>query len=96
MEVIRGAQSGSYGVSASGGIIKITSEKPDLNAANKASLTLGENNLRSLTYATSGALDGLGMTLYRISLSQDQSDGFIENTAQKSTDANYNKNLLSH
>ena len=96
VEVIRGAQSGAYGVSASGGIIKITSEKPDLDVANKASLTLGENNLQSLNYASSGALDDLGMTLYRISLSQDQSDGFIENTAQKSTDANYNKNLLSH
>ena len=96
VEVIRGAQSGAHGVSASGGIIKITSEKPDLDVANKTSLTLGENNLRSLNYATSGALDGLGMTLYRISLSQDHSDGFIENTAQKSTYANYNKNLLSH
>lgn len=96
VEVVRGAQSGAYGVSASGGIIKITTEQPDLDAENKASFTLGENNLRSLNYASGGALDKLGTTLYRISLSQNQSDGTIENTALKRRDTNYNENHLSH
>lgn len=95
VEVIRGAQSGAYGVSAAGGIIKITTEKPNLDAENKASISLGKNNLRTLSYASGGALDSLGKTLYRISLIQNKSDGHIENTALQAKDTNFNENIFS-
>ena len=56
VEVIRGAQTSAYGVNASAGIIKLSTNEVNGDASSKAQISTGTNNQRSFGYATGGTL----------------------------------------
>lgn len=95
VEVIRGAQTNAYGVNASAGIIKIKTEEPSLKTENKFALGFGNYDVKNISYASGGPLAESDKTSYRISLSQDISDGFIKNTELNLNNTNRNESLFS-
>ncbi len=95
VEVIRGAQTSAYGVNASAGIIKIKTETPSLKAKNKFALGFGNYNAKNISYASGGLIGESDKTLYRLSVTQNISDGFIKNTELNLDNTNYNKSIFS-
>lgn len=97
VEVIRGAQSSAYGVHASAGIIKLSTTKASINSANKFKLSLGDANSTSFGYATGGTLgkESTAKTEYRLTYSQNKSDGFIENEFHGKNNTNQSKESFS-
>ena len=86
VEVVHGPQSSAYGATASAGVIKISTVKPQPNATNKIHITHGTENQQALGIAYGSTIDEKGKTSYRISHSSTKSDGFIE--GNKNTDNN--------
>jgi outer membrane receptor protein involved in Fe transport len=97
VEVIRGAQSSAYGVNASAGIIKLSTNEANSEEATKAKLSLGTHNQRSLGYATGGILGdkATSKTNYRLSIFQNNTDGFIENENLNRSDTNKSSEFFS-
>ena len=97
VEVIRGAQTSAYGVNASAGIIKLSTNEVNGDASSKAQISTGTNNQRSFGYATGGTLgDGPNAkTNYRLSIFQNKTDGFIENTFLNKKDTNKSEESFS-
>ena len=97
VEVIRGAQSSAYGVDASAGIIKLTTNDANGAETSKARISIGSKNLKSLGYATGGVLGdkATSRTNYRLSISQNKTDGFIENTFLNKKDTNQSEESFS-
>lgn len=97
VEIIRGAQSSSYGVNASAGIIKLSTNEADGEKGSKARLSLGSKNQRSLGYATGGILgeETSSKTNYRLSIFQNNTDGFIKNTKLNLSDTNKSSEFFS-
>ena len=97
LEVIRGAQTSAYGVNASAGIIKLSTNEADGEEASKAKVSIGTHNQRSFGYATGGILGdkASSKTSYRLSISQNKTDGFIENTFLNRKDTNQSEETFS-
>lgn len=95
VEVIRGAQTSAYGVNASAGIIKLSTSEANGESTSKLKLSLGTKNQRSLGYATGGTLGNNSKTNYRLTLSQNKSDGFIENEFLNKDDTNQSEETFS-
>ena len=97
VEIIRGAQTSAYGVNASAGIIKLTTNEVTEEETTKAKLSLGTNNQRSIGYATGGVLgDKTNSKInYRLSIFQNNSDGFIHNENLNRTDTNKSSEYFS-
>ena len=95
VEVIRGAQTSAYGVNASAGIIKLSTNEANGESTSKLKVSIGTKNQRFSGYATGGTLGGNSKTNYRLTLSQNKSDGFIENEFWNKKDSNQNEETFS-
>ena len=97
LEVIRGAQTSAYGVNASAGIIKLSTNEANGEEVSKAKVSIGTHNQRSFGYATGGILGDKtsSKTSYRLSISQNKTDGFIENTFLNRKDTNQSEETFS-
>ena len=97
LEVIRGAQTSAYGVNASAGIIKLSTNEANGEEVSKAKVSIGTHNQRSFGYATGGFLGdkASSKTSYRLSISQNKTDGFIENTFLNRKDTNQSEETFS-
>ena len=97
LEVIRGAQTSAYGVNASAGIIKLSTNEANGEEVSKAKVSIGTHNQRSFGYATGGILGdkASSKTSYRLSISQNKTDGFIENTFLNRKDTNQSEETFS-
>ncbi|MFL2825680.1 MAG: TonB-dependent receptor [Coraliomargaritaceae bacterium] len=97
VEVIRGAQSSAYGVNASAGIIKLSTNEANGEEGSKAKLSIGTHNQRSFGYATGGTLGDKtnSKTNYRLSIFQNNTDGFIENENLNRSDTNKSSEFFS-
>lgn len=97
VEVIRGAQISAYGVNASAGIIKLSTQEVTGEKSSKSTLSIGTKNQRSLGYATGGILgeETSSRTNYRLSIFQNNTDGFIENENLNRSDTNKSSEFFS-
>ena len=95
VEVIRGAQTSAYGVNASAGIIKLSTNEANGESTSKLNLSIGTKNQRFSGYATGGTLGNNSKTNYRLTLSQNKSDGFIENEFLNKKDSNQSEETFS-
>ena len=95
VEVIRGAQTGAYGVNASAGIIKLYTNEANGESTSKFKFNIGTYNQRFLGYATGGKLGDNPNANYRLTLSQNKSDGFVENEFLNKKDTNRSKETFS-
>lgn len=97
VEVIRGAQSSAYGVNASAGIIKLSTNEANGEEGSKAKLSIGTHDQRSFGYATGGTLGDKtnSKTNYRLSIFQNNTDGFIENENLNRSDTNKSSEFFS-
>jgi outer membrane receptor protein involved in Fe transport len=97
VEVIRGAQSSAYGVNASAGIIKLSTQEANGEGSSKTKLSIGTHNQRSFGYATGGILGdkATSKTNYRLSIFQNKTDGFIENEFLNRKDTNQSEEIFS-
>lgn len=97
LEVIRGAQTSAYGVNASAGIIKLSTNEANGEEVSKAKVSIGTHNQKSLGYATGGILGdkASSQTSYRLSISQNKTDGFIENINLNRKDTNQSEETFS-
>jgi outer membrane receptor protein involved in Fe transport len=86
VEILRGPQGTRYGANALAGIIAITSTAPSEDFNGYVESTLGNYDTWSLGAASGGTLtDGL---LYRASIQQYKSDGYVDNTFLNKDDTN--------
>jgi outer membrane receptor protein involved in Fe transport len=86
VEILRGPQGTRYGANALAGIIAITSTAPSEDFNGYVESTLGNYDTWSLGAASGGTLtDGL---LYRASIQQYKSDGYVDNTFLDKDDTN--------
>ncbi|MBU6442512.1 MAG: TonB-dependent receptor [Alphaproteobacteria bacterium] len=78
VEVLRGPQGTLFGRNATGGLMQVITKKPTEDFEGYVRANFGERNLWNVEGAVSGPLsDNL---LGRLSVSTDQSDGYIKNT----------------
>ena len=86
VEILRGPQGTRYGANALAGIIAITSTAPSEDFNGYVESMVGNYDSWSLGAASGGALtDGL---LYRASIQQYKSDGYVDNTFLNRDDTN--------
>lgn len=86
VEILRGPQGTRYGANALAGIVAITSTAPSEDFNGYVESTLGNYDTWSLGAASGGAItDEL---LYRASIQQFKSDGYVDNTFLNKDDTN--------
>ncbi len=86
LEVFRGPEATRFGANALAGMINLTTKGPTAAAEGKASVTLANFNSRQLAAQFSNSVNKqIG---YSLSLEQQSSDGFIENTYLNRDDTN--------
>ena len=94
MEVLRGPQGVLYGRNSTGGAINVISKRPDPLAFNmQHKLTVGERNLLSARSSINVPLtDDLAV---KLALVARRSDGFVENTGERTPCGPRNTSILS-
>lgn len=88
IEVLRGPQGTQYGANALAGLIYLKSNDPTDVFEHGAEVSLGDDNLRTLSGFSSGPLTDSGKLLYRVSLQQHQQDGYRNNLYLGRSDTN--------
>lgn len=76
IELLQGPASVLYGQSTPGGIINMVSRRPRAEPARELLLQVGNGSRRQLGFDSTGALDGEGRLLYRLTGLARDSDGF--------------------
>lgn len=79
VEVLRGPQGTRYGANALAGLIYLKSNDPTAVFEHGAELSLGDDQLRTLSGFSSGPLTDSGKLLYRVSLQQHEQNGYRDN-----------------
>ena len=79
VEVLRGPQGTRYGANALAGLIYLKSNDPTAIFEHGAEVSLGDDQLRTLSGFSSGPLTDSGKLLYRVSLQQHEQNGYRDN-----------------
>ncbi|KAA1174109.1 TonB-dependent siderophore receptor [Marinobacter salinexigens] len=66
MEIVKGPTSVLYGQSSPGGIVALTSKRPEFESGGEIRATLGSNAQRSLAFDVTGSVDNEQRVAYRI------------------------------
>ena len=80
VEVLRGPQGTRYGANALAGLIYLKSNDPDAITEHGAELSLGDDNLRTFSGYSTGAITKSENLLYRATIQQHDQNGFRDNT----------------
>ncbi|WP_228730441.1 TonB-dependent receptor [Shewanella yunxiaonensis] len=95
-EVLRGPQGTRYGANALAGLIYLKSNDPTQVAEHGLELSLGEDNLRTLSGYSSGPLTDSGKLLYRVALQQHKQNGYMNNLYLNRDDTNQRDEFTGH
>jgi len=87
-EVLRGPQGTRYGANALAGLIYLKSNDPTQVFEHGLELSLGDDNLRTLSGYSSGPLTDSGKLLYRVALQQHKQNGYMDNQYLQRDDTN--------
>ena len=79
VEVHRGPQGSRMGANALAGMIYMRSKEPSDSFEGLSELTLGSDGIRNIGLAFGGPFEGNTAIKYRVSLRQDETDGFRKN-----------------
>ncbi|MBB1477264.1 TonB-dependent receptor [Shewanella sp. SG41-3] len=95
VEVLRGPQGTQYGANALAGLIYLKSNDPTESFEHGAKVSLGDDNLRTLSGFSSGPLNDSGKLLYRVSLEQHNQNGYRDNLYLNRDDTNERDELTA-
>lgn len=90
-EVLRGPQGTRYGANALAGLIYLKSNDPTETREHGLELSLGDDNLRTLSGFSSGPLSD--KLLYRVAVQQHQQNGYLDNSYLNRDDTNQRDEL---
>ena len=88
VEVLRGPQGTRYGANALAGLIYLKSNDPTDVFEHGAEVSLGNDDLQTISGFSSGPLSDSGKLLYRVSLQQHQQNGYRDNLYLNKEDTN--------
>ncbi|MBM7073308.1 TonB-dependent receptor [Shewanella sp. 202IG2-18] len=88
VEVLRGPQGTRYGANALAGLIYLKSNDPEAEREHGAEVSFGDDNLRTFSGYSTGAINKSETLLYRATIQQHDQDGFRDNTYLGRSDTN--------
>ena len=88
VEVLRGPQGTRYGANALAGLIYLKSNDPEAEAEHGFEVSLGDDNLRTFSGYSTGAITKSENLLYRATIQQHNQDGFRDNLYVDRSDTN--------
>ncbi|NKF50469.1 TonB-dependent receptor [Shewanella sp. WXL01] len=95
VEVLRGPQGTQYGANALAGLIYLKSNDPTEHAEHGAKVSLGDDDLRTFSGFSSGAITESGKVLYRVALEKHDQNGFRTNEYLGRDDTNKRDELTA-
>ncbi len=88
VEVLRGPQGTRYGANALAGLIYLKSNAPEAEAEHGIEVSLGDDNLRTFSTYSTGAITQSENLLYRATVQRHGQDGFRDNVYSGRGDTN--------